>query len=410
MKITQVILLVTLIIFSAIITVSAEEKQSAVIESISFESNGAHGETVNFKLNGKHLPKIFAIKGEKPRVVLDFPDTSYSGPDSTIKAGGDLVKGIRIGIHNDPVSKIRVVIDISPGTTFSYDQNFIGTENILTVSVSSAEKVKAEVDVQPVKEEKIEQKPEQKAEKKAEQQVEQKSDQHADKKTEQQVEQKLDQTPEKKTEPQAEQKSDQISQEKTTAVPEKKIILKQEKGKQVFAVDEKEVKEDKPAPPVAESAVYPSVDEVFVPEKKKEVPESAEATEKTEPASDQAVASAPVLLDVSFDGTSNKGEMVKFRLNEFYPPVVFGIEKENPRVICDFLNTTLSDKVELEIASKGVYVDHIKTEKQHNPEKVRVILDLMPNKNYDLQQVFFKEDNLFVIIVNSFEKTEEPKK
>ena len=134
--------------------------------------------------NGKHLPKIFAIKGEKPRVVLDFPDTSYSGPDSTIKAGGDLVKGIRIGIHNDPVSKIRVVIDISPGTTFSYDQNFIGTENILTVSVSSAEKVKAEVDVQPVKEEKIEQKPEQKAEKKAEQQVEQKSDQHADKKTE----------------------------------------------------------------------------------------------------------------------------------------------------------------------------------------------------------------------------------
>ena len=39
--------------------------------------------------------------------------------------------------------------------------------------------------------------------------------------------------------------------------------------------------------------------------------------------------------------------------------------------------------------------------------RFRVTLELVPNKNYDLQQVFFKEDNLFVIIVNTYNQTEE---
>ena len=30
-----------------------------------------------------------------------------------------------------------------------------------------------------------------------------------------------------------------------------------------------------------------------------------------------------------------------------------------------------------------------------------MVIDLEPNHSYDLQQVFFKDDNLFVIIVNT---------
>ncbi|MCI5158676.1 MAG: hypothetical protein D3906_09615 [Candidatus Electrothrix sp. AUS1_2] len=39
--------------------------------------------------------------------------------------------------------------------------------------------------------------------------------------------------------------------------------------------------------------------------------------------------------------------------------------------------------------------------KEEEEKKIRVVLDLVPNYSYDLQQVFFKEENLFVIIINT---------
>ena len=96
--------------------------------------------------------------------------------------------------------------------------------------------------------------------------------------------------------------------------------------------------------------------------------------------------------------------MVLFKLNDFYPPLVFGIEKGNPRVVCDFLDTVLGSDIETTIQTRGMFVSRIRTALHPSPAKVRVVLDLVPNKNYDLQQVFFKEDNLFVIIISEFEK------
>lgn len=367
MKLTRVILLITLIIFSAIVTVSAEEKQAAVIESISYEKNGTQGEMVKFMLNGMYLPKIFAIKGEKPRLVLDFVDTDYSDlTHSVIETEGELVKRLRIGIHKGQAPKTRVVVDMAPGIDFAFDQDFAPKDNILMVSISPVAKEQTGADIKSAASEKNDQKAEQKQ-------------------------------PE-------ERKAEQISQGDTAVVPTEKIYLKKEKSKQVFVVSEKALKVDKRVEPDAELPAYPSADEVFRPAKKEKV--DVPIDNKAKPVAVEAIGS-PVLLDVSFDGTSNKGEMVKFRLNEFSPPVVFGMEKENPSVVCDFLDTSLSENVPLEIESHGVYVDRVRTTKLHNPEKIRVVLDLLPNKNYDLQQVFFKEDNLFVIIVNSFNAPED---
>ena len=109
----------------------------------------------------------------------------------------------------------------------------------------------------------------------------------------------------------------------------------------------------------------------------------------------------PVLESVTFDGKSPKGEMVLFKLNEFHPPEVHGVEQGVPRVICDFKDTRLADSAQSLIKTDGKHVKVIRVSKTRNPEKVRVVLDLVPNRSYDLQQVFFKEDNLFVIIVNT---------
>ena len=92
--------------------------------------------------------------------------------------------------------------------------------------------------------------------------------------------------------------------------------------------------------------------------------------------------------------------MVVFHLNDFYPPTVSAIEEETPRVLCDFMDMQLGADVNEEIVAKGKYIERIRTARHENPGKVRVILDLAPDRDYDLQQVFFKNENLFVLIVN----------
>lgn len=108
----------------------------------------------------------------------------------------------------------------------------------------------------------------------------------------------------------------------------------------------------------------------------------------------------PMILEISFDDSSSRGEMVLFHLNDFYPPVITGIEKDTPQVLCDFLAMNLSPDVQKTILASGKYIERIRTAKHHDPEKVRVVLDLFPDRDYDLQQVFFRNDNLFVLIVN----------
>jgi hypothetical protein len=125
-------------------------------------------------------------------------------------------------------------------------------------------------------------------------------------------------------------------------------------------------------------------------------PQPQAATGPTAPAP-----AGPMLESVTFDGKSPKGEMVLFKLNTFHPPEVHGVEQGIPRVICDFKDTRLADAAQNLIKTDGQHVKIIRISKTVQPEKVRVVLDLEPNRSYDLQQVFFKEDNLFVIIVNT---------
>ena len=106
------------------------------------------------------------------------------------------------------------------------------------------------------------------------------------------------------------------------------------------------------------------------------------------------------LLGISFDDSSNKGEMVIFRLNDFYPPSVSAVEKETPRVICDFMDMELGEDVDRTIFANGKYVEKITTSNSEGSDKIQVVLELAPDRDYDLQQVFFKNDNLFVLIVN----------
>ncbi len=163
-------------------------------------------------------------------------------------------------------------------------------------------------------------------------------------------------------------------------------------------------------PPAVSSSVKPPVEKT---EQQSAAPPAAVKTEpppaplqsaqrSSSPAPAAALnGSAAVLSNVLFDKNSNRGEMVMFRLNKFHPPVVFGLEENKPGVICDFQDTVAGERLAETIAADGRFVRSIRIDRNATERKVRVVLDLMPNKSYDLQQVFFKNDNLFVLIINT---------
>jgi len=100
--------------------------------------------------------------------------------------------------------------------------------------------------------------------------------------------------------------------------------------------------------------------------------------------------------------------MIIFKLNGFFPPKVSGSEKGEPKVICDFSDMALSPDVKETIPCNGRFVTSIRVTTQKNAKTVKAVLSLTPSKNYDLQQFFYKEDNLFVIFINSQDSPERP--
>lgn len=288
--------------------IGAEGKDSGKIISMTYQKESATQESLVFRLSEKIPFKIFALGGDKPRIVVDFQDAIYAGEKVDIPDNADFAVSIRSAVHRSPELRTRVVIDLQQNIAIKRRHKFIDSENHLKV-ILTGEKTVVEGE-------------------------------------------------EKKT----------IS-EKTPAIiatPEKNATSK--------------LKEEQPP--------------TMIPAKDKKI------VKKVRPAAEPSLKLVPRILKISFDNTSNKGEMILFHLNDFYPPTVSAVEKGEPVVLCEFLDARITAGVNKDLTVNGRYVERIRTTEQKKPAKVRVRLELAPDKDYDLQQVFFKNDNLFVLIVN----------
>ena len=367
-NITTAAILLQVLLFHTWLAVAADQR---LLEDIKFEISSAQEERITFQLNGAYIPKIFAIKGERPRVVFDFPDTRTARVlKNSINTNGKFIKRIRIGIHNQPDPKTRVVFDLRPDKEIDFKQDFDQQKNTLIITVfhSGAE-------------------------------------------------------PENTPAPRAQKKTAPADQPEATAPPAAAAEAAPATGlpapQHAAREEETPPAATPPAVPVRlpaftqHSAAQPSESEPVAPpqpamhQEKKTAPVPQEAAHVDKPAG------LPVLSSITFDDSTNRGEMVLFKLNRFYSPIVFGVEEGRPRVVCDFKETVAADDIPTVIKAGGKYVQTIRIGQEKTPQKVRVVLDLAPTNSYDLQQVFFKDDNLFVIIINSLHNTaptQEPEK
>ncbi len=279
--------------------VCADSGKRVNIESIIHSRESEAKEVIRLKFAAPLVPEIFYLDGEKPRLVLDFPQSIYRGGKIISLPESELVSAIRIGLHQKPVQKTRVVVDLSNKPEVQYSSEYSEQDNaLLVVLTSDTVAVEAETAVNP----------------------------------------------------------DHSLQSHTASTDKNEKLSLAPAGKT----------ETEGGEPAVESPDVPLV---------------------------------PMIHEISFDDSSSKGEMVIFHLNDFFPPTVSAIEKDSPRVICDFMETNLNPNIQKTILADGNYIKRIRIEEHHDPEKVQVVVDLFPDQDYDLQQVFFRKDNLFVLII-----------
>ncbi len=111
------------------------------------------------------------------------------------------------------------------------------------------------------------------------------------------------------------------------------------------------------------------------------------------------VAEAPMeITDIRVDAVPDGNEKVIFTLNGFYPPETFVLEEDIPKVVCDFFSVTLGPDVKKHTEINGSFIQKIRIGIHGGAKpKLRVVLDLMPDRNYEVEQVFFKKENLYTL-------------
>lgn len=353
------------------VTASAQDTvKPPVIESISVTVEKDKPEQLVFKLSEEHTPKIFQLDSDKPRLVFDFFNVGYVSKIEQISdVGGRIIAGVRVGKHKGP-AKTRVVVDIQKNSPYRYRQTFSDVDNSLVVTFDAAPSKVVSTAAQPTRIS-----------------VEHPKRVHSPAQPEIRVETVVKK--ENKQEPVKAEDSDGTHKVAVIAADStKKVVkpatLKFDKTEGADGPAKSEERQD--LQKESQTAVVTQADDKKSP--------------KTEVVADTPAAEIdPVLLDISFEKSINNSETVLFRLNQFYPPLVFGVEKGEPRVVCDFIDARIDEKVPDTIEAGGQFVNRISVSKDSDPAKVRVELILVPNRHYDLQQLFFKEDNLFVVIV-----------
>ena len=110
---------------------------------------------------------------------------------------------------------------------------------------------------------------------------------------------------------------------------------------------------------------------------------------------------------ITFEATDTPEptETVHIQMDSLHHPVIFGMVNDNPRVVCDFNNAEPIESIERTIETNGRYIKRIRTGFHATPKtKTRIVLDLVPDRDYTIQQIPSPTDNRFSIVVKVAEE------
>lgn len=108
-----------------------------------------------------------------------------------------------------------------------------------------------------------------------------------------------------------------------------------------------------------------------------------------------------ILVDITPQGE----EKVVIKLSGFYPPEMFPLEGDRPRIVCDFFDIRLNAGIACPIEVNGRLIKRIRAGQYKGAEpKTRIVLDLVPEMDYEVGQYFFKDEQLYTLVVKPVQK------
>jgi outer membrane murein-binding lipoprotein Lpp len=112
--------------------------QSIIINDIQYYKVSDTQDKVLIYVNAMNNPKLRTLRGENPRIVLDFLNTRNIDKEKyEINTDGNFIKRIRIRSYKKPMQKVRVVFDMMPNKKYSVDQKFSKKENIYSFDIKA---------------------------------------------------------------------------------------------------------------------------------------------------------------------------------------------------------------------------------------------------------------------------------
>lgn len=107
----------------------------------------------------------------------------------------------------------------------------------------------------------------------------------------------------------------------------------------------------------------------------------------------------PLLEDIRFEKVSSQEERIRITIRDFSPPELFAIEGDTPRVVCDFLGASLAAEVKTQYTLNGNYIKRIRLGAHRDPTKIRVVLDLSPEHDHDVRQMYVADQGVFILAI-----------
>ncbi len=106
------------------------------------------------------------------------------------------------------------------------------------------------------------------------------------------------------------------------------------------------------------------------------------------------------ILQIHSNHSEQSEERVTIILTGFFPPQTHVIEGNEPRIICDFPDVRMEKNIQRLIDVSGRYVKRIRTGIHPSPNpKTRVVLDLVPEKDYEVEQLFYEKGNTYTLVI-----------
>ncbi len=97
---------------------------------------------------------------------------------------------------------------------------------------------------------------------------------------------------------------------------------------------------------------------------------------------------------------SKNKEKVIFKLSGNYPPETFVINIEQPKIVCDFEGLLIGSGIGRTISVNGALIEQIRVAYHEKPSaKVRVVVDLFPDRKYKIKQTFYRLEHIFELTI-----------